>query len=73
MVRAGGEHVYSFEFTIRNVPGVPFKEAVITSDNANIAILASDKSHREAMFAFNCKTGELVSKVPLKYSVVKVS
>ncbi|XP_065202628.1 NACHT and WD repeat domain-containing protein 2 isoform X2 [Planococcus citri] len=66
-----GNHAYSFEFSIRNIPGVAFKEAVITSDNLNISILAADKGHREAMFTFNNKTGELVSKVPLKYSNVK--
>jgi hypothetical protein len=48
-------------------------EAVVTSDGANIAILAADKGHREAMYVFSCKTGEQVAKVPLRYSSVKVS
>lgn len=64
--------MYCFEFTLRNIPGAPFKEAVITTDNANIVLLAADKGHREAMCAFHIKTGELVSKVQLKYSNVKV-
>ena len=51
---------------------MPFKEAVVTSDQANIAILAADKGHREAMYVFSCKTGDLVSKTLLRYSGVKV-
>mgnify|MGYP006965687963 CR=1 FL=1 len=68
----GGEHVHSFEFSVRNVPGEPFMEAVITSDRANIVVLAADKGHREAMYVFSCKTGDQVAKIPLRYSSVKV-
>lgn len=57
---------------MRNIPGVPFKEAVVTCDDINIVVLAADKVHREALFAFNSNTGEMVSKVPLRYSGVKV-
>lgn len=72
MTFLGGNHVYNFEFPLRNVPGIPFKEAVISCDNAFIVVLGTDKGQREAVYTFNSKTGELVSKVPLRYSVVKV-
>lgn len=68
----GGDRLHSFEFPIRNMTGMPFKEAVVTSDQANIAILAADKGHREAMYIFSSKNGDLVTKIPLRYSGVKV-
>ena len=51
---------------------MPFKEAVVTGDQANIVILAADKGHREAMYVFSCQNGDLVAKIPLRYAGVKV-
>lgn len=68
----GGEKSHTIEFSFRHTPGCAFKEAVVTSDEANIVILVADKGHREALCAYNIETGELASRVPLRYSGVKV-
>lgn len=64
--------MHSFEYPIRNVAGVAFKKAVITSDNAFFVTLAADKGHRDTLHVFNIKNGSLVSKIPLRFPGVKV-
>ncbi|CAB0008443.1 unnamed protein product, partial [Nesidiocoris tenuis] len=66
-----GTTVYSFDYPVRNVPGVNFKDVVITCDSQMIVALAADKGTREAIYVFNCKNGSNISKIPLRIPGVK--
>ncbi|CAH1405153.1 unnamed protein product [Nezara viridula] len=67
-----GNTNYTFEYPVRNVTGVNFKEIVLTCDLQNIVALAADKgAHREALHVFNVKTGLCTSKISLKVPGVR--
>ncbi|XP_026816728.1 NACHT and WD repeat domain-containing protein 2 isoform X2 [Rhopalosiphum maidis] len=66
-----GKTIYSFDYQVRNVTGMEFKELVVTSDGLNLIALASDKGHREALHIFNASNGEYVTKIVLKQSGMK--
>nr|XP_018912430.1 PREDICTED: NACHT and WD repeat domain-containing protein 2 isoform X2 [Bemisia tabaci] len=66
-----GMRMFSFDYPVRNIAGVPFKEAVVTCDDQNIVAIGADKGHREAVYVFNARTGQLVSKIPLRIPGVK--
>lgn len=68
-----GETVYSFEYPVRSITGVPFKPAVITSDGQNICVCAADKTNRDCVIVHNANTGALVHRIPLKSCGIKVS
>lgn len=69
-----GARLFTFDYPVRNITGVGFKEGIVTSDFQNIVVLAADKGHhREALHIFNAKTGAMVCKLPLKQAGVKVS
>uniref|UniRef100_A0A2H8TJ14 Guanine nucleotide-binding protein subunit beta-like protein n=3 Tax=Melanaphis sacchari TaxID=742174 RepID=A0A2H8TJ14_9HEMI len=66
-----GKCIYSFDYQVRNVTGMEFKELVVTADGLNLIALASDKGHREALHIFNASNGEYVTKIVLKQSGMK--
>ncbi|KAI5755532.1 hypothetical protein M8J77_017783 [Diaphorina citri] len=67
-----GARLFTFDYPVRNITGVGFKEGIVTSDFQNIVVLAADKGHhREALHIFNAKTGAMVCKLPLKQAGVK--
>lgn len=67
-----GRTIYLFDYQIRNVTGMEFKDLVVTADGLNLIALASDKGHREALHIFNAITGQFVTKIVLKQSGMKV-
>jgi WD40 repeat protein len=67
-----GKTIYSFDYQIRNVTGMEFKDLVVTADGLNLIALASDKGHREALQIFNATNGQYVTKIVLKQSGMKV-
>ncbi|XP_064214500.1 NACHT and WD repeat domain-containing protein 2 isoform X2 [Tribolium castaneum] len=66
-----GEMVYSFEYPVRSVTGVPFKPAVITCDNQHLVAVAADKTNRDCVIVYNATNGTLVHKISLKICGVK--
>lgn len=68
----GGTNIYQFEYPLKNITGVSFKQGVITCDGQNVVALAADKGHRETVVVFNAKTGAPGPKIPLKVAGVKV-
>ncbi|CAH1118502.1 unnamed protein product [Phaedon cochleariae] len=67
----GGEMVYSFEYPLRSITGVPFKPAVVTSDNLHLVLAAADKTNRDCVLVYNAQTGSFVHRIPLKSSMIK--
>lgn len=63
--------VYRFEYPVRSITGVPFKSAVVTSDNLNLIICAADKTNRDCIIVHNAQNGNLVHRIPLKMCGVK--
>ncbi|KAK5645668.1 hypothetical protein RI129_004132 [Pyrocoelia pectoralis] len=66
-----GETVYTFEYPVRSITGVPFKPAVITCDGQHLVLCAADKTNRDCVIIHNAKTGSLVHKIPLRQSGIK--
>lgn len=65
--------VYTFEYPVRSITGVPFRPAVITSDNQHLVISAADKTNRDCIIVHNAQNGNLVNRIPLKMCGIKVS
>jgi hypothetical protein len=70
-VPPGGEMIYSFEYPVRSITGVPFKQAVITSDGQNLIVVAADKTNRDCVIVYNATNGNLVHRIPLKHCGIK--
>ncbi|XP_014255655.1 NACHT and WD repeat domain-containing protein 2 isoform X2 [Cimex lectularius] len=66
-----GNTIYNFEYPVRNIPGVSFKEVVMTSDNQSVVALAADKGQKEALHVFHAKNGQCLCKIPLRIPGVK--
>ncbi|KAJ8954195.1 hypothetical protein NQ318_005790 [Aromia moschata] len=66
-----GEMVYRFEFPVRSTTGVPFRPAVVTSDNLHLIIPAADKTNRDCVIVYNAENGNLVHRISLKSSGIK--
>lgn len=63
--------VYSFEYPIRSITGVPFKSAVVTSDSQHLVVVAADKTNRDCLMVYNALNGNLIHKIPLKICGIK--
>ncbi|XP_066257781.1 NACHT and WD repeat domain-containing protein 2 [Euwallacea similis] len=66
-----GEMIYTFEYPVRSITGVPFREAVMTSDNQHLIIPAADKTNRDCILAHNALNGNLVQRIALKMCGIK--
>lgn len=64
---------YTFEYTVRSITGIPFREAVVTSDEQHIVVPAADKTNRDCILVFNAQTGASIHKISLKSTGIKVS
>lgn len=67
-----GQTIYTFDYQIRNVTGVEFKNIVVTADGSNLIALVNDKGHREALHVYNASDGQFVNKIVLRQSGMKV-
>ncbi|VEN47743.1 unnamed protein product, partial [Callosobruchus maculatus] len=66
-----GDMVYTFEYPVRSITGVPFRPAVITSDQQYLVLAAADKTNRDCVIIHNAQNGALLHRVPLKASAIK--
>ncbi|XP_045465419.1 NACHT and WD repeat domain-containing protein 2 [Harmonia axyridis] len=66
-----GEMIYSFEYPVRSFTGVPFRQAIITSDGLHMVLCAADKTNRDCINVHNALTGQLEHKISLKQSGIK--
>lgn len=67
-----GRTIFSLEYPVRSNTGTSFRQVVITSDNAILAVPAADKGNRDCVIIYNAKTGALISKIPVKLPGFKV-
>lgn len=67
-----GNLVCAFEFPIRMIPGIAFRNAVVTSDNNHIVVVTIDKTNKDCISVFNV-SGNHVHKIALKGYNIKVS
>lgn len=66
-----GNLVSAFEYPFRMIPGIPFRNAVITSDNNHIVVVTIDKLNKDCISVYN-SGGNHVHKIPLKGFNIKV-
>lgn len=65
--------VYTFEYPVRSITGVPFKNAVISCDGQHLIVAAADKTNRDCIIVYNALNGALVHRITLKQCGIKVS
>ncbi|XP_030375810.1 NACHT and WD repeat domain-containing protein 2 [Scaptodrosophila lebanonensis] len=61
-----GTIIFRFDFPIRMVTGLPFRQSVITADNANIVVCTVDKANKDCLGVYSATNGSFISKVLLK-------
>lgn len=64
--------MFSLEYPVKSHTGVPFRQAVLTSDGAHLVVPAADKGNRDCVIVYNAKTGVLVNRIPIKIPGLKV-
>lgn len=61
-----------FEYPFRMIPGVPFRNAVITSDNNHIVVVTIDKTNKDCISVYSM-AGNHIHKIPLRgYNIKEV-
>lgn len=68
-----GTILFRFEFPIRMITGMPFRQSVITADNAYVVVVTVDKSNKDCLGVYSTTNGAFVTKVLLKGCAIKVS
>ncbi|XP_056633882.1 NACHT and WD repeat domain-containing protein 2 [Diorhabda sublineata] len=66
-----GEMIYSFEYAVRSITGVPFRPAVVTSDNQHLVMAGADKTNRDCIFVYNALSGTFIHRIGLKMCAIK--
>lgn len=61
----------AFEYPFKMIPGIPFRNAIITSDNTHIVVVSIDKANKDSIIIFNA-SGTLVHKIALRGYNIKV-
>lgn len=62
----------AFDYPFKMIPGIPFRNAVVTSDNSHIVVVTIDKANKDSISVFNA-TGNHVHKIPLRGYNIKVN
>lgn len=62
---------FAFEYPFRMIPGISFRNAVITADSSHIVVVTIDKMNKDCISVFNA-IGNYVHKVPLRGCNIKV-
>lgn len=62
---------YSFEYTVRVMPGIPFRCAVVSSDDTYIVVVTLDKTNKDCMSVYSASNGQHLHKVTLKGCSIK--
>lgn len=60
-----------FDYQFRMIPGIPFRNAVITSDNNHIVVVSIDKTSKDCICVYSV-TGNYLHKIPLRGYNIKV-
>lgn len=55
------------------ITGMPFRQSVITADNAYVVVVTVDKSNKDCLGVYSTTNGAFVTKVLLKGCAIKVS
>ncbi|XP_034486259.1 NACHT and WD repeat domain-containing protein 2 [Drosophila innubila] len=66
-----GTILFRFDFPIRMVTGMPFRQSVITADNAYIVVVTVDKSNKDCLGVYSATNGAFVTKILLKGCAIK--
>lgn len=66
-----GDVLYKFEFSIKCVPGVPFRPAVVSADGASIIVSTLDKNGKDSLSVYNAENGTHIHKTSLRGCGVK--
>lgn len=61
----------AFEYPFKMIPGIPFRNAVVTSDNSHIIVVTIDKSNKDSVSVYNV-FGNHVHKIALRGYNIKV-
>lgn len=61
-----------FEYPFRMIPGIPFRNAIVSSDNNHIVVVAVDKANKDIISVFNASASH-VHKIALRGYNIKVS
>lgn len=67
-----GQVLFSFEFPVRTIPGIPFRCAVITADGAHIVVVSVDKGNKDCVSVYSATNGSHIQKITLKGCNIKV-
>lgn len=62
----------AFDYPFKMIPGIPFRNAIITSDNSHIVVVTIDKANKDSISVFN-SSGNHVHKIPLRGYNIKVN
>lgn len=68
-----GNILFRFEYPIRMVPGLPFRQSVISADTAYFIVCTVDKANKDCLAVYSATNGTFVSKILLKGCGIKVS
>lgn len=63
--------LFGFEYPFRMIPGIAFRNAVVTADGAHIIVVTIDKANKDCIGVFNTTNGNPVHKVALKGCNIK--
>ncbi|XP_068157619.1 LOW QUALITY PROTEIN: NACHT and WD repeat domain-containing protein 2 [Drosophila tropicalis] len=66
-----GTILFRFDFPIRMLTGMPFRQSVISADNAYIIVVTVDKSNKDCLAVYSATNGAFVSKILLKGCAIK--
>ncbi|XP_039965755.1 NACHT and WD repeat domain-containing protein 2 [Bactrocera tryoni] len=66
-----GNILFRFEYTIRMVPGLPFRQSVISADLAYVIVCTVDKANKDCLAVYSATNGTFVSKILLKGCAIK--
>ncbi|KAI8121835.1 NACHT and WD repeat domain-containing protein 2 [Lucilia cuprina] len=66
-----GSIIFRFEYPIRMIPGISFRQAVISADAAYIIVCTVDKNNKDCLAVYSATNGTFISKVLLKSCSIK--
>lgn len=65
-----GTTLFSFEYPFRMIPGIPFRNAVVTADASHIVVVTIDKQNKDCIGVFNA-IGNHIHKIALRSCNIK--
>ncbi|KFB37533.1 AGAP011163-PA-like protein [Anopheles sinensis] len=66
-----GAIVFSYDYPVRLVPGLPFRCAVISADGQHILCASTDKNGKDAIAVFSGANGTFLHKISLRTCNIK--